>query len=94
SILIGREPARIDPRPVAVPAAGQLVWDRRYLVTAPPGSAVLPAAVSGVPRPSRDVPAVVFGAQPVVKLPDGSMVLAPARPDGGVTARFVAYLAA
>jgi tRNA(Ile)-lysidine synthase len=94
SILIGREPARIDPRPVAVPAAGQLVWDRRYLVTAPPGSAVLPAAVSGVPRPSRDVPAVVFGAQPVVKLPDGSMVLAPSRPDGGVTARFVAYLAA
>ncbi len=35
------------------------------------------AAVSGVPRPSRDVPAVVFGAQPVVKLPDGSLVLAP-----------------
>ena len=94
SIHIGREPARIDPRPVAVPAAGQIVWDRRYLVTAPPGSTVFPAAVSGVPRPSRDVPAVVFGAQPVVKLPDGSMVLAPARPDGGVAARFVAYLAA
>jgi tRNA(Ile)-lysidine synthase len=94
SILIGREPARIDPRPVAVPQAGALVWDRRYLVTAPPGSAVLPAVVSGVPRPSRAVPAVVFGAQPVVKLPDGSLVLAPSRPDGGVTARFVAYLAA
>jgi tRNA(Ile)-lysidine synthase len=94
SFLIGREPARVDPRPVAVPQAGQLFWDRRYLVTAPPGSAVLPAAVSGVPRPSRDVPAVVFGAQPVVKLPDGSLVLAQMRPDGGVTARFVAYLAA
>jgi hypothetical protein len=77
-----------------VPQAGQLVWDRRYLVTAPPGSAVLPAAVSGVPRPSRVVPTVVLGAQPVVKLPDGSLVLAPSRPDGGVTARFVAYLAA
>jgi hypothetical protein len=67
-LLIGREPGRIDAAPQIVPESGELLWDHRFLVQAPPGSQVVPAAaVAGVAR-RADIPAFVQNSLPAVFL--------------------------
>lgn len=73
-IELMREPSRINSRFVPVNEAGQVVFDGRFLVTAPKGSMV---GVLGPPlrlkRP-KEVPALAFAALPVVKLADGEVI--------------------
>lgn len=65
-VLVGREPGRIDASPVAVPATGQALWDRRFVVTAPPDCLIVPVGtVRGIPR-RADLPAFVQAALPAV----------------------------
>lgn len=73
SLLIAREPGRIDPAPVRVPASGAVVWDRRFAVTAPPGSEVMPAGLVPGHRSTHAVPDVVRRGEPAVRLPDGTI---------------------
>ena len=74
-LLIGREPGRIDPAPVAVPASGQVVWDRRFVVAAAPGSRVFPALLAGGGARRKDLPAFVQAALPAIAGPDGRTIL-------------------
>lgn len=66
SILLGREPGRIDAVPVTVPASGTLVWDRRFEITAAAGSKVA-ASGRAIPQARReDLPAFVQASLPVL----------------------------
>jgi len=74
SLLVGREPGRIDATPVTVPAGGEIVWDGRFAGSAPAGAAVIPAQdVPGIPR-REDIPAFVQQGVPAVML--GGQLLA------------------
>jgi tRNA(Ile)-lysidine synthase len=71
-VLVGREPARISEIS-AVPDSGQILWDQRFLIKAPPGSTVS-AAGPKCPRPIKQVPAFVLAGLPKVVLPEGTEV--------------------
>jgi hypothetical protein len=88
SLLVGREPGRIDATPVTVPAEGEVVWDGRFAVTAPVGAAVIPAQeLPDIPR-CRDIPAFVQLGLPAVML-GGRLLAVPHLGVGtGATARF------
>jgi tRNA(Ile)-lysidine synthase len=66
-ILVGREPGRIAGEAVVVPEAGHIVWDRRFLVTAPPGALIF-AAGPQCPRPMKLIPAFIVAGLPAVKI--------------------------
>lgn len=68
SLLIGREPGRIAAEAVAIPAAGQILWDGRFLVRAEPGSRVLPAFCAQKTPRDKAIPAFVQSALPAVIL--------------------------
>ncbi|MGQ0486659.1 MAG: tRNA lysidine(34) synthetase TilS [Hyphomicrobiales bacterium] len=89
SLLIGREPGRIDAAPVAVPPGGEIVWDRRFAVIAPSGAAVVPARdLHNLPR-RRDIPAFVQQGLPAVTK-DGTLLAVPQLGLGtGASARFL-----
>jgi tRNA(Ile)-lysidine synthase len=65
-ILVGREPGRIDPGPVAIPPAGKILWDRRFEIEAPPGSLILSHACAPTPRRS-EIPAFVQASLPIAQ---------------------------
>ncbi len=51
SVLIGREWARISSDPAVVPEAGEILWDGRFLIQAPPQAQVVPVGrLPGVAR--------------------------------------------
>ena len=51
SVLIGREWARISPDPAVVPDSGEILWDGRFLIQAPPQAQVVPVGrLHGVAR--------------------------------------------
>ena len=83
-VLIGREPGRIDPAPVAVPASGRVIWDGRFDIDAEPGSLVRPMVVAGPRARREDIPAFVQDSLPVISCPGGGTIfphLAGGRPD-------------
>ncbi|HLF22103.1 MAG TPA: tRNA lysidine(34) synthetase TilS [Aestuariivirga sp.] len=89
SLLVGREPGRIDATPVTVPAGGEIVWDGRFAITAPAGAAVIPSRdLPDIPR-CRDIPAFVQQGLPAVT--QGGRVLAVPQLGlgAGVSARFL-----
>lgn len=90
-VLIGREPGRLDPHPMPVPETGELLWDGRYAVRAPPGSFVLPAPRAGLVRPSRAVPDTVFRTAPAILLRDGRLGDGPDGPGPAAMARFIPF---
>ena len=71
-IEIMREPGRIRSRFVETPESGQVVFDDRFEVTAPPGSKVGPMGPPSLLKRPKDVPALAFSSLPVVKLTDGT----------------------
>jgi tRNA(Ile)-lysidine synthase len=71
---VGREFGRIPPGGVKVSGTSPVLWDGRFVVSAPAGSAVA-AAGNSVPRPTKAVPANVLFALPAVTLPDGHVIL-------------------
>lgn len=66
-LLVGREPGRIDPRPVPVPVEGQILWDGRFMVEAPAGAEILPAGFCPELPRRKDIPAFVQAGLPAVR---------------------------
>ena len=83
-MLIGREPGRIDPAPVIVPASGKLMWDKRFEISAAPGSPIVPAFLAAKLAPPTNLPAFVRDSLPAI-LPWAS-------PQTGIVARFCSRL--
>ncbi len=67
-IWVTREPARIGASPATVPDSGEMVWDGRFRIVAPPGSEVR-AGGEAPKEPSVTVPSFARQAYPKV---DGS----------------------
>lgn len=72
SFVVGREPGRINPVPVAVPPSGKLLWDGRFMVHAPPGAAVAAAAHAGLQGGPAAAPGFVRQGWPVILGPNGA----------------------
>jgi tRNA(Ile)-lysidine synthase len=77
-ILVGREPGRIPLLWQEI--SGQMVWDLRFMVTAPAGSRVGPAVLAPLIERRPDVPFWLHQGLPVVELPAGRRVLAVSPP--------------
>jgi len=88
SLLVGREPGRIDITPVIVPAGGEIVWDGRFAVTAPAGAAIIPAqALPDIAR-CKDIPAFVQQGLPAVMQGGRLLAVPQLRLGAGAKARF------
>jgi tRNA(Ile)-lysidine synthase len=92
SIVVGRETGRISSESVFVPESGEIVWDGRFLINAPPGAQVVPVArIKNLGR-RPDIPNFVEQALPAAMLCE-NLVVAPHLADGqGVSAKFIRYL--
>ena len=88
TLLIGREAGRIDAAPAAVPASGELLWDGRFQVKAPPGSVVRPAVAAGKFSRCGELPAFVQASLPAVTGVEGGTILPSLKPGDAVSARF------
>lgn len=92
SVLIGREWARISPDPAVVPDSGEIVWDGRFLIQAPPQVQVVPVGrLRGVAR-REEIPSFVQQSLPAVLLDDGDVVIPHLAPRPGVSAKFIRHL--
>jgi tRNA(Ile)-lysidine synthase len=87
--LVAREARRIDPLPVAVPKTGEVLWDGRFIVTAPAGSEIMPLVAVHEGQGTAGFPGLVRKTEPVVRLPGGHLIPVAYRPDAAVRARFV-----
>ncbi len=72
-VLIGREPRRIDPAPLAVPPSGIVVWDRRFDVRAEPGSSIVPVVCAGLLPRRKNIPWFVQAGLPAIMGEDRSV---------------------
>ncbi len=75
-VIVVREAGRITPDWAEVGDSGVLVWDRRFRVTAPPGSHVGPVLLAPGLIRVNGIPFYVHEACPAVRLADGNVVLA------------------
>ena len=92
SVLIGREWARISPDPVIVPDSGEILWDGRFLIHAPPKAQVAPVGrLHGVAR-REDIPSFVQQSLPAVLLGDGGVIIPHLAAGLGVSAKFMRRL--
>ncbi len=88
-LLIGREAGRILPGPAMIPDAGEIIWDRRFRVRGPVGSAVQAAVQVRPPNPPDGVPAFVRAAMPAIRAPGGAWAFAQLNDVGGAAAQFI-----
>ncbi len=86
SILVVREAGRISLQPQVVPADGQLLWDERFLVSAPSGSLVGSGLTCKSNLRIKNVSYAVQLALPHVKLAGGDCILAGKIAGNGVSA--------
>ena len=92
SVLIGREWARISPDPVIVPDSGEILWDGRFLIQAPPQARVVAVGrLHGVAR-REEIPSFVQQSLPAVLLGDGGAVIPHLAAGPGVSAKFIRRL--
>jgi tRNA(Ile)-lysidine synthase len=92
SVLIGREWARISPDPVVVPDVGEILWDGRFLIQAPPQAQVVPVGrLHGVAR-REEIPAFVQQSLPAVLMGDGGVVIPHLAASPDVSAKFIRHL--
>jgi hypothetical protein len=70
AIWVTREAGRIPASPALVPDCGKLLWDKRFLVEARPGSVIEAALGRPLSLPGR-VPVHARRAYPVVSQPPG-----------------------
>jgi tRNA(Ile)-lysidine synthase len=92
SILIGREWARISADPAVVPNSGEILWDGRFLIQAPPQAQVVPVGrLHGVAR-REEIPAFVQQSLPAVLLGDGGVSIPHLAAGPGVSAKFIRHL--
>jgi tRNA(Ile)-lysidine synthase len=74
NIVIGREPGRILPQWQRI--EGQMVWDQRFLLSAPEGARIGPALLAPEIARLPEVPFWLHQGLPVVELPTGERILA------------------
>jgi tRNA(Ile)-lysidine synthase len=92
SVLIGREWARISPDPAVVPDSGEILWDGRFLIQAPPQAQVVPVGrLRGVAR-REEIPSFVQQSLPAVFTGDGGAVIPHLAAGPGVSAKFIRRL--
>lgn len=92
SVLIGREWARISPDPAVVPDSGEILWDGRFLIKAPPKARVVAVGrLHGVVR-REDIPSFVQQSLPAVILGDARAVIPHLAAGVGVSAKFIRHL--
>lgn len=92
SVLIGREWARISPVPAIVPDSGEILWDGRFLIEAPPQAQVVPVGrLQGVVR-REEIPSFVQQGLPAVLTGDGGAVIPHLAAGHGVSAKFIRHL--
>jgi tRNA(Ile)-lysidine synthase len=92
SVLIGREWARISADPAIVPETGEIVWDGRFLINAPPKAQVVAVGrLQGIAR-REDIPSFVQLSLPAVILGDGRTVAPHLAAGDGVSAKFIRHL--
>ncbi|MGH6855545.1 MAG: tRNA lysidine(34) synthetase TilS [Aestuariivirga sp.] len=75
-LLIGREPGRIDPAPVALPDTGAVLWDERFEVFAEAGSHVIPVLYAGILPRCANLPSFVQKGLPAI-LRGGEIISVP-----------------
>ncbi len=85
-VLVGREPGRVDAGRQTVPMSGQLLWDGRFVVTAPQGALVRPAG-NKCPKSDPALPAFVLAGLPQIEFSDGTTAIPhlQAHPNSGVS---------
>jgi tRNA(Ile)-lysidine synthase len=92
SVLIGREWGRISPDPVVVPDSGEILWDGRFLIQAPPQAQVVPVGrLRGVAR-REEIPGFVQQSLPAVLTGDGGVFIPHLAAVSGVSAKFIRHL--
>jgi tRNA(Ile)-lysidine synthase len=92
SVLIGREWARISTDPADVPDSGEILWDGRFLIQAPPKAQVVPVGrLQGVAR-REEIPSFVQQSLPAVLTGDGGAVIPHLAAGLGVSAKFIRHL--
>ncbi len=92
SVLIGREWARIPPDPAVVSDSGEILWDGRFLVQAPPQAQVVPVGLlRGVAR-REEIPGFVQQSLPAVLTGDGGVIIPHLAAGPGVSAKFIRHL--
>lgn len=92
SVLIGREWARISPDPAVVPDSGEILWDGRFLIQAPPKAQVVPVGrLHGVAR-REEIPSFVQQSLPAVLTGDGGVIIPHLAAGPGVSAKFIRHL--
>lgn len=92
SIVVGREAGRISSVSVFVPETGEIVWDGRFLINAPPGSQVVPVAHLKNLERRPDIPNFVELALPAALLCENNVVAPHLSLGEGVSAKFIRYL--
>jgi tRNA(Ile)-lysidine synthase len=85
-ILVAREAGRIAAE--WVPVEGAMLWDDRFDIAAPPGSFAGPAMVLQGGQRMEGLARFVQDGLPVVKLPDGQVVLAHGSENFGISTMF------
>jgi len=92
SVLIGREWARISTDPAIVPESGEIVWDGRFLIKAPPKAQVVAVGcLKGIAR-REDIASFVQQSLPAVILGEGRTVVPHLTAEDGVSAKFIRHL--
>jgi tRNA(Ile)-lysidine synthase len=92
SVLIGREWARISRDPAVVPDSGEILWDGRFLIQAPPQAQVVPVGrLRGVAR-REEIPSFVQQSLPAVLADDGRAIIPHLAAVPGVSAKFIRHL--
>ena len=92
TLLVGREWARISPDPAVVPDSGEILWDGRFLIQAPPQAQVVPVGrLHGVAR-REEIPGFVQQSLPAVLLGDGGVIIPHLAAGPGVSAKFIRRL--
>ncbi|MDP1701058.1 MAG: tRNA lysidine(34) synthetase TilS [Aestuariivirga sp.] len=92
SVLIGREWARISLDPAIVPDSGEILWDGRFLIHAPPQAQVVPVGrLHGVAR-REEIPSFVQQSLPAVLTGHGGAVIPHLAVGQGVSAKFIRHL--
>jgi tRNA(Ile)-lysidine synthase len=92
SLLIGREWARISPVPMLVPDSGEILWDGRFLIKAPPKAQIISVGHLKAVARREDIPSFVQQSLPAVLLGESEVAIPHLGLERGVSAKFIRYL--
>jgi tRNA(Ile)-lysidine synthase len=91
-LVVGREAGRIPSAPSLVHTSGEILWDGRFAITAPPGSTVIPIGKTKGFARRKDIPSFVQASLPMIILAGGEIAVPQLDIGHGVTAKFMRCL--